>query len=198
MLNYNYSYYFNTFRNYINIFRHIKIYDKTNINNTNNINNINNKIMENKELNIVAPEGYEIDKENSTFEKIVFKKINELPKTWEDLKYISGAYISDLSNVITNDSVKTYPSYKNIFPTKELAEAALALAQLLQLRNRYNGDNKGFIFNKYNYCITIANNGISKYWDSYTQRILAFRTRELRDEFYNNFKDLIEIAKPLL
>lgn len=154
--------------------------------------------MENKELNIIAPEGYEIDKENSTFEKIVFKKINELPKTWEDLKYVSGAYISNLSNINTINSTETIPSAKNIFPTKELAEAALALAQLLQLRDRYNGDNKGFIYNKYNYCITFYNNGISKFLYRYTQEILAFRTKELRDEFYNNFKELIEIAKPLL
>lgn len=154
--------------------------------------------MENKELNIIAPEGYEIDKENSTFEKIVFKKINEIPKTWEDLRYISGAYISALSKVITDNSVRTYPSSKNIFPTKELAEAALALAQLLQLRDRYNGDNKGFIYNKDNYCITFFNNSIFKCWNSNIQQVLAFRTIELRDEFYNNFKDLIEIAKPLL
>ena len=154
--------------------------------------------MENKELNIIAPEGYEIDKENSTFEKIVFKKINELPKTWEDLKYVSGAYISNLSNINTVNSTETIPSAKNIFPTKELAEAALALAQLLQLRDRYNGDNKGFIFDKCNYCINVHDNNINKCWGGYTQRILAFRTIELRDEFYNNFKDLIEIAKPLL
>lgn len=30
--------------------------------------------METKEINIVAPQGYEIDKENSTFECIKFKK----------------------------------------------------------------------------------------------------------------------------
>ena len=154
--------------------------------------------MENKELNIIAPEGYEIDKENSTFEKIVFKKINELPKTWEDLKYISGAYISALSYINTINSIETIPSAKNIFPTKELAEAVLALAQLLQLRDRYNGDNEGFIFNKNNYCISVYNYNIDKSWNAQIQRVLAFRTKELGDEFYNNFKDLIEIAKPLL
>ena len=154
--------------------------------------------MENKELNIIAPEGYEIDKENSTFEKIVFKKINELPKTWEDLKYISGAFISVLSKVITDDSIRTSPCSKGTFPTKELADAALALAQLLQLRDRYNGDNEGFIFNKNNYCISVYNYNIYKSWHTQIQRVLAFRTKELGDEFYNNFKDLIEIAKPLL
>ena len=155
--------------------------------------------MENKELNIIAPEGYEIDKENSTFEKIVFKKTsNNLPKTWEELKIISGAYISVLSNVTTVNSVKTDFSTKDIFPTKELAYAALALAQLLQLRDRYNGDNKGFIFLENNYCIYNNKNSIHFNIYAISNSLLAFRTRELRDEFYNNFKDLIEIAKPLL
>ena len=154
--------------------------------------------MENKELNIIAPEGYEIDKENSTFEKIVFKKINELPKTWEDLKNIYGYCISSSSEITPSPLRKANNYTKNTFPTKELAEAALALAQLLQLRDRYNKDNKGFIFGKSNYCITVSNNSISKSHDSYTQRVLAFRTRELREEFLHNFKDLIEIAKPLL
>ena len=154
--------------------------------------------MENKELNIIAPEGYEVDKENSTFEKIVFKKINELPKTWEELKYISGAFISDKADIHTTNSIRTISSAKNIFPTKELAEAVLALAQLLQLRDRYNGDNKGFIYDKDNYCLAVSANSIFKDWNIYTQRVLAFRTKELREQFYDNFKDLLEIAKPLL
>ena len=155
--------------------------------------------MENKELNIIAPEGYEIDKENSTFEKIVFKKTsNNLPKTWEELKNISGAFISNLSDIHTINFIETIPSAKNTFPTKELAEAVLALAQLLQLRDKYNGDNEGFIFNKNNYCISVYNYNIDKSWHTQIQRVLAFRTKELGDEFYENFKDLIEIAKPLL
>ena len=153
--------------------------------------------MENKEINIIPPVGYEIDKENSTFEKIVFKKINELPKTWEDLKYISGYYISSCYGIKHSSLINCCKYAKNIFPTKELAEAALALAQLLQLRDRYNGDNEGFIFNKNNYCISVYNYNIDKSWNAQIQRVLAFRTKELGDEFYNNFKDLIEIANPL-
>ena len=37
-----------------------------------------------KELKIIPPIGYEIDRQKSTFEKIIFKKIPENPKTWED------------------------------------------------------------------------------------------------------------------
>lgn len=38
--------------------------------------------METKEMKIVPPEGYEIDKENSTFECIKFKPI-EIAKTYK-------------------------------------------------------------------------------------------------------------------
>ena len=155
--------------------------------------------MENKELNIIAPEGYEIDKENSTFEKIVFKKTsNNLPKTWEELKNISGYYISSFCGIADSSLVNASNYTKNIFPTKKLAEAALALAQLLQLRDRYNGDNEGFIFLENNYCIYNNRNSIHFNIYANTNSLLAFRTRELRNEFYENFKDLIEIAKPLL
>ena len=37
-----------------------------------------------KELKIIPPIGYEIDRQKSTFEKIIFKKIPENPKTWEE------------------------------------------------------------------------------------------------------------------
>ena len=44
--------------------------------------------MDTKKLKINIPEGYEIDKEKSTFEEIVFKKVEDplakLPKTWEE------------------------------------------------------------------------------------------------------------------
>ena len=41
-----------------------------------------------KELKIEVPQGYEIDRQKSTFEKIIFKKIAENPKTWEDYCYL--------------------------------------------------------------------------------------------------------------
>lgn len=44
--------------------------------------------MDTKKLKINIPEGYEIDKEKSTFEEIVFKKVEDpftkLPKNWEE------------------------------------------------------------------------------------------------------------------
>ena len=45
-----------------------------------------------KEINITVPEGYEIDKENSTFECIKFKKRIQV-NTWTDLPKVPGVYI---------------------------------------------------------------------------------------------------------
>lgn len=157
--------------------------------------------MKNKELKIEVPDGYEIDKENSTFEKIVFKKVErELPKSWEDLKILNGYYVKDSSKVDLFKSYTTDEYNKNVFPTKEEAEACLALAQLCQLRDRYNDGwkpnwNDG---EEQKYAIKIENNKTVKCVLTSTSNVLSFKSFNLRDEFLKNFRDLIEIAKPLL
>lgn len=160
------------------------------------------EIMETKEMKIQVPEGYEIDREKSTFEKIVFKKIeNNLPKSWEDLKFVNGFFICDLSkiNKVRLNSL-AIDSNKNVFPTKEEAEACVALAQLCQLRDRYNDGWKPDWKNstETKHIIEINRNYIVKNFYNHTKRILAFKTKNIRDKFLENFKDLIEIAKPLL
>lgn len=156
--------------------------------------------METKEFKIQAPEGYEIDRENSTFEKIVFKKIeNELPKSWEDLYEVGGWFVDFHSDVVTSGSMRTADSVKNRFPTKEEAEACVALAQLCQLRDRYNDGWKpdwtdftmkpSIYFHK-----DIATTGENRS----ERTILYFRYEKIRDEFLENFGDLIKTAKPLL
>lgn len=156
--------------------------------------------METKEFKIQAPEGYEIDKEKSTFENIVFKKVeNELPKSWEDLYEVGGWFVDFQSKVVTSGSMRTADSVKNRFPTKEEAEACVALAQLCQLRDRYNGGwkpdwNDGT--NKYS--IYFTRDEIDRVCEYCSHRVLAFKTLELRDKFLENFGDLIELAKPLL
>ena len=155
--------------------------------------------METKEMKIQVPEGYEIDKENSTFEKIVFKR-KELPKSWEDLITVKGYCVTTFSKIEDCcEECYTYKENKNIFPTREEAEACLALAQLCQLRDRYNDgwkpDWKDFE-EKFN--IFYSENKIVKGFGYISSSVLAFKTKEIRDKFLENFRDLIEIAKPLL
>ena len=157
--------------------------------------------METKEMKIQVPEGYEIDRENSTFEKIVFKKVDDLPKSWEELEFIDGFFVSSLSDIAkignntTNDK-----NNKNVFPTKEEAEACLALAQLCQLRDRYNDGWKPDwnITSETKYVIEVSKNTMVKNFYGNRHKILSFKTEELRDKFLENFRDLIETAKPLL
>ena len=156
--------------------------------------------MKDREFKIQAPEGYEIDRENSTFEKIVFKKVEkELPKSWEDLYEVGGWFVDFHSKVVTSGSMRTADSVKNIFPTKEEAEACLALAQLCQLRDRYNNGWKPcWNTDTMKHCIYVSKGEIRGGHQFENSRILTFEKREIRDKFLENFKDLIEIAKPLL
>jgi hypothetical protein len=155
-----------------------------------------------KNLTITPPKGYEIDKEQSTFENIVFKPLPEpvsLPKGWKDLKSISGYYVNSSSDVTNYYSSNVSWSNKNTFATQEQAEACLALSQLSQLMAVYND---GWVPNwgdtEYKYVIYVQSNKIEKTFYSSIQSFLAFKTDELRDKFLENFKDLIVTAKPLL
>ena len=84
--------------------------------------------------------------------------------------------------------------------TKEEAKAVVALCKLIQLRDAWIGDwrpdwNDGNV-PKYGICNGYNNIGTDQ-WYNYN-RILAFPTAEMRDEFLETFRYLIEEAKPLL
>ena len=169
---------------------------------------MNDKIFieaETDELTIEPINGKVIDLENSDLSvgKIVFKKKeNELPTKWEDLKKLKGYYVNDLSEIFSLRNANMTIS-KNLFPTKAEAEACLALSQLCQLRDAYNGEPLADWCNWTNsyqkkHCIVIYKGEIHK--DDYVNisKILSFKTEKLRDKFVENFEDLILTAKPLL
>lgn len=157
--------------------------------------------MKDKELKIEVPQGYEIDKEKSTFEKIVFKKVEkELPKSWEELDIVKGFYVDSLSEIASTGEDTCAEEYnRNTFPTKKEAEACIALAQLCQLRDIYNdGWKPCWNTDTMKHCIYVSKGEIRGGHQFENSRILTFEKREIRDKFLENFKDLIEIAKPLL
>ena len=163
------------------------------------INKTNNMKMETT-IKIIPPEGYEFDKEKSTLEEIVFKKIeNNLPMSWEELGIIKGYYISSNSNIDDASMTNAVDVNRNLFPSKKEAEAMLAMAQLCQLRNAWNnGWEANWEDDTVKYCIVSFKNIMYK--DSYyhLHRPMFFKTRELRDKFIVTFKDLLETAKPFL
>lgn len=157
--------------------------------------------MNTQELKIEVPAGYEIDRENSTFENIVFKKIGkELPKSWKDLPFVEGWFVNGKCEIIETGKLITQEYNKNTFPTKEEAEACLALAQLCQLRDIYNEGWKPNWedYNETKYCIEFCQGRIETIDRVNCHKVLTFKTEELRDGFLENFRGLIKIAKPLL
>lgn len=156
-----------------------------------------------KHLKIDIPNGYEIDKEKSTFENIVFKEIKPLlPTKWGDLNEVYGYYINVRSHVVAlspaNGLLPATFENRNIFKTKEQAEASIALAQLSQLREVYrNGWLPDWTDDESKYCIGFYGNKIHIWTYTETSQFLSFQNQETRDLFYNNFKELIEQAKPL-
>ena len=149
--------------------------------------------METKEVKIEVPKGYEIDRQKSTFEKIIFKKIPENPKTWEEYcKLTKGSYsnYASTTNMVNKDR---YTGAYNEFVTKERAEQFIALGQLMQLRDYWvgnwkrNSDNIYIIFK--NVIIATVNNNDFP---------LSFPTREMAEEFKDCFEDLIKQAFPLV
>ena len=97
--------------------------------------------METKEVKIQAPKGYEIDKENSTFECIKFKPIKGYI-TYEDICNSileTGYYTNNYGEIIGSiiHAVNLITGKNNATNTKQL-ERILALNQLLNIAEYYN------------------------------------------------------------
>ena len=150
-------------------------------------------------IKITPEEGWEIDVENSTLGDIAFKKIEKgLPKTWEELKIVSGWYVSagsKIREIITDAN----PADRNVFSTEEQAKASIALAQLSQLIQVYNdGWVADYTDKQVNYSISFYNNDIFIDYHIGFSNFLTFKTEAIRNDFLENFRVLIETAKPLL
>ncbi len=151
-----------------------------------------------KTLKIEIPNGFEIDKDNSTFEQIVFKEIKkQLPESWEELQEIQGYFVCTMASIAKLH--KDSKGLENVFATEEQAKASIALAQLSQLREVYrNGWVPNWLDDKYKFCIELYANEINKDYYYSQNNFLSFQDKETRDLFAENFKDLIEQAKPLM
>ena len=157
--------------------------------------------MNTKKLKVNIPEGYEIDRDNSTFEEIVFKKIenpsSELPKTWEEYykhtKNSPSYYWNDCCK--PNVVASVFSGFYNEFSTKERAKQYAALGKLLQLRDYWV---KGYDTFSYIVCSNSCRSVFVCYWAGTTPYPLTFPTREMAEEFKECFEDLIKQAYPLI
>lgn len=166
--------------------------------------------MEMEQIKVNLPEGYGVYNIKSEYKKTavvidIFKtkaveeKKPELPKKWEEIEEIEGWYVDDISEIVRYSQHDTNFSNWNTLPTEELAEAMLALCQLLYLRDIYRQGWKpdwaeySIKYGLYNKCGQI--NTCTATLDG---TVISFQTAEIRDLFLENFRDLLEQAKELL
>ena len=152
-----------------------------------------------KELKIEIPEGYEVDTEKSTFEKIVFKPIPLKKPAWADFGVVKGYYVTTYGTIYeTNDLLGTEAN-QNTWPTLKEAKACLALSQLCQWRNKYNGDwTPDWRDESTKYIIYGGMSGLTKGSGDAFPYVLSFKTKEIRDKFFEDFQDLLLTVLPLL
>lgn len=129
---------------------------------------------------------------------------NSKPRSWEEYcRNFKGQfyYIQDgRDNIATSFTPNGLISeYKNYVPLEELAEAFLAMMQLMSLRQAWIGDWEPYWDGeKFYNCIVLLNNKyIVEDFSKYRQT-LSFPTEEMATDFINTFKNLLEIAKPLI
>jgi len=140
--------------------------------------------VEEKSFKIEIPKGFEIDENKSTFENIIFKK-----------KEKKGFYITNDSNIVET----CFVGDRNVWPTKELAEAGLAFTELVYLRDEIN---KGWKPDWDDEIYTIVYDG---YGDNilitpqrFVSRVLHFKNEETACRFYDDNSKLIQTAKELI
>ena len=149
-----------------------------------------------KELKIKIPKGYEIDRQKSTFEKIVFKKIEHCkPTTWKEYCKYSKDCPSYYGNHRKNNIFETrFDGFYNEFFTEERAKQYVSLGKLLQLRDYWV---KGY--SEFRYALFGTEYGISLCdFNGFYAYSLTFPTKEMAEEFKDCFEDLIKQAFPLV
>ena len=130
----------------------------------------------------------------------------ELPKTWEEfcsqfnMQYGEYYIYIDSSIKENSDDYRNSIFDKNMLPSKEAAEAHLALMQLHQLRDCYRqGWTPNWLDDNNKYCIVY--NSVCNYFISInksTRVFLSFQSREIAQLFLDNFRSLIEEAGDLI
>lgn len=166
------------------------------------ISGINYLLTENMKNEIVIPDGWEVEKVEGN--KIILKeKKKELPKTWEEccLQLNDMEYINSCSEIVKKERRTDYSGFlhRNILP-KGMSKPILALCQLLVCREVYRQGWKPDWTDPRNIksIIEIDRGKACKSHVVYGGHFLTFQDDETRDEFLENYKDLIEEAKKLI
>ena len=157
--------------------------------------------METKEIKINIPEGYEMDKENSTFECIKFKPIKK-ELTYEDVAeelFSKNMFTSDIKGKIFWISSSGTKLDKNNTTNRKQLERLFALNQLLNIAEYYN--KKYPKEEKKIHCINFDKRNLEYFVKDYTSSIVVrglipiFNNREDAKAVINNpnFKEILDL-----
>ena len=160
--------------------------------------------METKNI-INIPEGYEIDKEQSTERQIVLRKIeNKSARSWkeycEKMKGKNSYFYNNAIRRIVDSQFGSEPVLSE-FEDMEDVETLEAFSKLLRLRKDWVGKNwkpDWTDVHQPKYAIANSNNKLVDCTCREISHPLSFPTEEMRDEFLDCFIDLLEQAKTLL
>lgn len=150
-----------------------------------------------KEHGLPCPEGYIFKDENGneilTNKIILEKKKKEYPKTYEECCDILQLEHTFELNDLT---IEEETLFKSFIQLKRCRDAYWKIAgEEMGLDKPWEPTDSDYITGRY--CIFVHRGNII--CDTPAQDcILTFPTAEMRDEFYENFKELIEICKELL
>ena len=160
-----------------------------------------------EETRITASEGCEIEKVEIVdgAAVITFKeKERKLPKSWEKFCDMfpckRGEYLINSHGCSPCAEIKRIPDIDvTILPDRSSAEAVLALCQLIQLRDCYNGDwVPDWCDKTKKYVLDFSEGEIRiEFRYSMASSPLYFKTLELCNEFLQHVRPLIEKLKPL-
>lgn len=157
-------------------------------------------------IEIDVPAGKKAVWENGTLKFVDDKPL--MPKTWREFCNAQPVqspetFITQLSSFATQDGYAGWPRRehddKNLLPTREAAEAHLALMQLHQLRDYYRqGWVPDWSDEERKWDISICKNELTVQQIVNWASFLSFPTKKLAEEFLDNFRYLIEQAGDLI
>ena len=156
--------------------------------------------IKNNQLTINIPEGYEIDKKNSTFECIKFKPI----KKYLTYKEIAEKLNKDICFFIAKGKIQSYAQYAS-YDNPDVAnsyrqiEKILAINQLMNIAKYYNGDWKPDWNNKKNPKFYISFDTESSFYEVICGYIMSchivyFKNRKDAQAVIDNpnFRDILD------
>ncbi len=158
-----------------------------------------------KDLKMKVPEGYIIDKEVSTVDRVVLKKTDVFP-----YDKVSGCFVDNMSQVRCIEGESREEHNKNVFATQKQASGAIALARLSQhLKVALGGWTPIWKTGEEYFSIAISTevelgsggrlaHHLYVYYYNYRPSLLLFPDEYTAEKFLRDYRGLIKEACPLL